>query len=688
MSAIKICAIVFGLGFLPVSARGALCSEASSPEHSLGEVTVTAQSARQRVDAAQLGSERLELDKLALAPQLLGERDIVKSITLLPGVHGEADGAGGFEVRGGNAYQNLVTVDGMTIFNPSHLMGIFSTFNDDAIGWGTLHKGPVPAEFGGASSSVLDVRMRDGDPLRYNFSGTIGLLNAKASASGPVVKDKLTFAVAARRSYFDLFLKCTDQYKGTVLNFYDVNAKIHYDMRPGSSLDASFFLARDNMAVSRLMSMNWGNIAGSLKWLATAGDSWRFTTTAAMTRYNTDAAMDIMDVDQRLKGYILTGSLNSKAMWRISDSHSVDMGFRSELLKVMTGEGFLNGLRTCDLHSGWQNALWVNYSGRFGMFSVVAGVRGTLFTTVTGDGFSEFSSPDESSPDFSHKTYFDIEPRLTLKADINECHNLKIGASVTTQHIHGIRTTSTSFPMDRYALSSASIKPERSRLLSAGYAGMTAGGAWDWSAEIYYRTIRNVYDYRDGMSMFSRIDITSIIAGGKGRGYGLELMLRKNLGRLKGWISYTLSKTETRIAGINGGRWYRAANDRRHNVNIVALYTLSDAWNLSAAWTYSSGHPLTAPDLKYEVGGLTAYYFSERNGYLTAPSHRLDLSANYTRIGRRFTSVLSFGIFNAYCHYSPFVVYFEDDPTKPSGTRAVQQSLFGIIPSISYTIKF
>lgn len=217
---------------------------------------------------------------------------------------------------------------------------------------------------------------------------------------------------------------------------------------------------------------------------------------------------------------------------------------------------------------------------------------------------------------------------------------------------------------------------------------MTANGAWDWSAEGYYKSMHNVYDYREGMMMFSRVSLESLIMGGQGRSYGLELMLRKNTGKLNGWISYTLSKTETKIDGINSGRWYDASNDRRHDVAVVAMYDLNDAWKFSASWTYSSGRPLTAPDAKYEISGTTCYYYSERNGYQTPASHRLDLSATYTRVGKRCTSIWSFGIFNVYAHYSPFVIYFEDDATKPSGTRAVQQSLFGIVPSVSYTIKF
>ena len=682
----------FRLLFLVVLCGGAAFSHAQTDSiqtQKLREVTVTGQSARQRVTNGRLGSERLELSKLAATPQLFGETDIIKSITLLPGVHGEADGAGGFEVRGGNAYQNLVTVDGATLYNPSHMMGIFSTFNDDAMGRATLHKGPIPAQFGGATSSVLETSMKPGDMSDYHFSGTVGILNAKIAADGPIVKDKLSFSVAARRSYVDLFLKLIPEYKNTVMNFFDVNARLRYDINRSNMLDVSFFASRDNLAISDLMGMHWGNIAASANWTARAGDRWRFVTTGAFTDYTTDMSMDLMETSQRMTEYIRTASLNERAIFDISDNHMVEMGLRSELLRVKSGEMEVNASRQKEIRSGWQNALWAGYEGTFSeRVSLSMGARLSVFSAMSGDRFHAFEALHEDMPDFSSKAYVDFEPRGSVKYNITRCHNVKAGASLTTQNLHGIRATSTTFPFDRYALTSSQVKPERTAQYSAGYAGMTADGAWDWSAEGYYKSMDNVYDYRDGMMMFSRVSLESLIMGGKGRSYGMELMLRKNTGKLTGWISYTLSRTETRIDGINDGRWYDASNDRRHDVAVVAMYNLNDAWKFSASWTYSSGRPLTAPDAKYEISGTTCYYYSQRNGYQTPASHRLDLSATYTRLGKRCTSIWSFGVFNAYAHYSPFVIYFEDDAEKPSGTKAVQQSLFGIVPSVSYTIKF
>lgn len=655
----------------------------------LEEVVVTTHGARQRISDRRLGSENLELKTLALTPRLFGEGDIIKSITLLPGVHGEADGAGGFEVRGGNSYQNIVMMDGMTLYTPYHMMGIFSTFNDDAMGGAILHKGPMPVRLGGASSSALETQVRSGSLERYSATATVGLLNAKFAVDGPVVKDKLSFSLAARRSYLDLFLKLVPQYRHTVMNFGDVNVKLHYWADDRNSIDGTFFFSRDNLAVSDLMVMKWGNTAGSLNWRRVCTDDLSLVTTAAITDYHTLMGMDIMAAHQKMTQYIHSFSLDQRIILSLADSHSLEIGWRSELYRVKSGDMYIDAAHYLDIRSGWQNALWTGYEGDItDRVSVYAGARVSLFSSLSGDGFHKFHSVNEDTPVYTGKTYFDLEPRGNIKFNINAFNNIKAGASVATQNIHGVRSTSTTFPFDRYALTSAFVKPERAIQYSAGYSGMTRGGEWDWSVDGYYKTMDNVYDYKDGMSMFSRVNLETIILGGRGRSYGMELMMRKNTGRLKGWISYTLSKTRTKIDGINDGKWYDASNDRRNDIAVVALYELTPAWTLSAAWTYSSGRPLTAPDEKYEIAGTTCYYFSGRNTYRTPPSHRLDLSATYTRVMRRHTSIWSFGIYNAYSHQSPFVIYFEDDPGKPSGTRAVQQSLFGLIPSVSYTLKF
>lgn len=655
----------------------------------LDEVVVSGNSARQRIAATRLGAERLELAKMSELPSFAGENDIIKSLALLPGVRTEGDGGGGFEVRGGNAYQNLVLLDGISLYNPSHVMGIFSTFNDDAIGGATLYKGPIPAMYGGATSAVLETSLTPGDMEQFHASATLGILAAKIKAEGPLIKNKMSFAVTGRRSYVDAFLKMVPKYRSTVMNFYDVTAKLRYTPSEAHTVDGSFFISHDNMAVSDLMGLYWGNLGGAINWIARASDNLTFTTSASLTHFGPKMSMDIMDINQVMWTYIHNYSFTEKMRWQISEKHGVEFGLNSELLRVKSAEWLLNEFVEKEIRSLWENSAWIDYTGSFSeRFDITGGVRLNVSSVLSQGRFHDFTSAYLVPNQFAGKTYIDIEPRLNIKFNITDLHNVKAGVGTSSQNLHAIRSTTTSFPFDRYALTSAVVKPEQAIQYAAGYAGMTDDGAFDWSAEGYCRYMDNVYDYKDGRTSFSDIVLENIILGGKGRSYGAELMLRKNTGSLTGWIAYTLSHTQTKIPGINDGLWYNASNDRRNDLAVTAIYRLSDKWNLSGSWIFLSGQPLTAPDVKYEVAGETCYYYSQRNSYKTPPVHRLDLSATYTHVGRKYTYEWAFGIYNAYCRYNPYVVYFRDDPSKPSGTQAVQQAMYGLVPSVSYTIKF
>ena len=654
----------------------------------LREITVVGQSARQRVSRGRLGAESVQLSMIQSLPGFMGENDLIKSLSLLPGVRSEAGGIGGFEVRGGTVGQNNIQLDGISLYNPTHLMGIFSTFNDDAIGQATLYKGPIPAQYGQGVASMLETTLAPGDMEAYHASFSVGLLMAKIKAEGPIVKDKLSFAVSARRSYVDALINMVPKYKGTVLNFYDVTAKMRYQPRGGGYVDLSFFMGKDNLAVKDVMGLYWGNIGVAANWFATHGDRWSFKTTASYTDFFPEMDMTMMQSDQHLREYIHKVSVNERINYQLADDHMLEAGVRSELYSVNSAEIVTNGILQKDIRAGWSNALWLAYEGSAGPVGVEAGVRLSAFTAIGGSRFNSFVAPSEQAPAFRAKTYVSPEPRVSLKYTLTPTHNVKIGASLTTQDLHSIRSSTTSFPFDRYAMTSAMIKPERCWQYVAGYAGMTHSGNFDWSAEAYYKDMRNVYDYMDGRSMLSKINLESIILGGQGRSYGLEMMFRKNNGPLTGWISYTLSRTRTRIDGINEGRWYDASNDRRNDLNITAIYRFNPKWSVSGSWVYASGQPLTAPDVKYQLNGETVYYYSQRNGYKTPCTHRLDLSATYTHHGKRLTSQVDFGFYNVYSRLNPYIVYFEDDPDSPSGTRAVMQALFGLLPSSSYTLKF
>ncbi len=659
----------------------------------LQEVVIKGNSSAQRVANVLLGVEKLEMPVLEKAPVLFGEVDIIKSITLLPGVRQESEGSGGYMVRGGTASQNLIQLDGATLFNPSHVMGIFSTFNEDALGGATLYKGLMPSYFGGATSSVLDIQLAPGSMERWHASGTIGLLAAKANVNGPIVKDKLSLAASVRRSYADLFLKIVPKYRSTVMHFYDVNTRLRYRPRQNDYLDLSFSVTHDNMGISDIMWMDWGNMAASVKWTARRGDRWRFITTGAWTNYTGNMWMDIMNDNSRLDEYIRTASFNERVSCSISDTHELEAGYRTELFRVKSGEWTVNDTKEKEVRSGWANDVWLDYRGDItDRFSLEGGVRLNIFSALRGHSFAElvdyYHPGTVQGSNGIAKTYLIPEPRLSMKYAVTSGQVLKAGVSRSSQNLHAIRSSANTFPFDRYAITSAGIKPETAWQYSLGYTGTDDSAMWEWSAEGYYKSLRNVYDYRSGVMMVSDINLENLILGGKGRSYGLELMLRKNTGRLTGWVSYTLSKTQSRIAGINDDRWYDASNDRRHDLNVVAMFDLTPRWSLSASFLFASGQALSVPDAKYQLSGATIYYYSQRNSYRTPSTHRLDISANYRHVGKKFTYEWNIGVYNLYNHYNPYMIYFENCPYRPSGTRAVQYSMYGIVPSVSYTLKF
>ena len=661
----------------------------------LQEVTVMSRSALKRINEVQIGVEKVEIATLARVPALFGEKDIIKSIQLLPGVKSESDGSGGYQVRGGTSAQNLILLDGATVYNAGHLMGLFSTFNDEALANASLYKGLVPAQLGGGTSSVFDIDTRSGDMQRYHFSGTVGLLSAKVMAEGPIQSDKSSFLFAGRRSYLDIFLKSSKDYKDNTMNFYDANLRLNFRLSPQDMLSLTFFRGRDNMGIDDLMDMSWGNTTAAANWLHTFGDPLYANTQLTYSDFSDDVGIDLMNIHYTMAGHIRHLTLNHRQVWTPTKRHRVNYGLETTYLQLKSAEWDIDFLHQREKRNAWMNSLWVNEEWKLNdHLDLSAGARLHLFTVLGGSPYYQVDAKGNivetltpGSGEFV-KTYADVEPRVSLKWAISQQHSVKIGYSRTSQDIHAIRGSSASMPFDRYTMTSNIVSPEQADQVAAGWTAITRDGAYDFSLEGYYKDIRNVYDYRDGKSFHSEIEIERLILGGKGRAYGLELAAHKNEGRLTGWLSYTLSWVENKIEGINGGEWYTAPNDRRHDLAVVGMYHLNDRWELSAAWRYNTGQALTAPSAKFEVDGHTYYYYAERNGYRAPAYHRLDLSATYSRQVGRTTQQWAFGLYNAYNRYNPYVITFENDDTKPSGTKTVQTSLFGIIPSVSFTIKF
>ena len=663
-------------------------------EETLREVTISSRSASKRVDEVQVGVEKVEIATLAKVPSLFGEKDILKGIQLLPGVKSESEGSGGYQVRGGTAAQNLILLDGATVYNAGHLMGLFSSFNDDALMNGSLYKGMVPAQLGGGSSSVFDISTRSGDVNNYHYGASVGLLSAKVMAEGPIQKDKSSFLVAGRRSYLDLFLGLSDEYKNNTLHFYDTNVRLNFHLSPKDMLALSFFHGRDNMAIEDMMMMEWSNTAATANWLHTFSDTRYVNTKLAYSIYQCDMGMDMLSSYYKMKGYIRHATLRHQQVWA-PGQHRFNYGLEGTFLQLQSAEWDIVELHERERRNALMGAAWIGDEWRVGkQLELSAGVRLHLFSVLGGapyyliDKDGNITETLNTASGHIVKTYTNVEPRLSAKLKLSQLHSLKLGYSRTSQDIHAISNSSMSMPFDRYTMTSNIVAPEQADQIALGWAGITKNGEYDFSAEAYYKDIRNVYDYRDGKLFYSEIEIERLILGGKGRAYGLELCAHKNKGLLTGWVSYTLSWSDNKIEGINGGKWYTASNDRRHDLSVVGMYKLSNTWEVAATWHYNTGQALTAPSGKYDMSGSTFYYYHERNGYRAPACHRLDISATYTKKHGRATHIWSFGIYNAYNHYNPYVIQFLNDDDKPSGTKVEQTSLFGIIPSVSFTIKY
>ena len=658
----------------------------------LKEVVVVSNSARQRVQNVQTGAEQLKLKELTASPQLFGERDIMRSLQLLAGVKAESDASSGFQVRGGTSAQNQILLDGTPVYNAGHLGGLFSAFNDDALAAATLYKGLLPAQYGNASSAVLDIIGKTGDKSEYHGGASIGLLAAKATFEGPIVKDKAAFLVTARRSYMDLFLKMSKDISGNTLYFYDVNAKVDWTINNKNQLFLTFFSGKDETGLDELIDLKWNNLSASLKWLHYFNDNSYSQSNVYYSGYGTEDGTDLLGMNIWFSGHIRQTGFKQDFHLGLG-KYKIDAGFQTALMNVKSAEWQKITLQEKEQRKAWDNAIWANVVFPITpKINVSGGLRLTAFMPLGGSLYYDIDSKGDIEWYYNYpnnrviKTYLNLEPRFSLNWQTSDLTSVKLGYTRTSQNVHALRNQSTTTPFDRYTMSSNIIEPEVADQVSGGFFVMTPSQMYDFSVEAYYRHIKNALDYRDGKTFSSEIEIERLILPGEGKGYGVEFAARKNGGRLTGWMNYTLSWSKTRIEGVNGGRWYDANNDRRHDINIVAMFQLNKRWALSAAWVFNTGQAFTAPSAKYEIEGNWVFYYTERNGYRAPDYHHLDLGAVWKKQYKRTSIEWVFSIYNVYNRYNPYLINFEDHSKK--GTKAVQYSLFGIVPSIAFNIKF
>jgi hypothetical protein len=665
----------------------------------LEEVVVTATKQDDNITKTTMGTEKLNIQEIAKLPVIFGEKDVLKTLQLLPGIKSAGEGNSGFYVRGGGADQNLILLDEAPVYNASHLLGFFSTFNSDAIKDATIIKGNAPSQYGGRLSSVLDVRMREGNDKEFQTSGGIGLISSRLSIEGPIQQEKSSFMISGRRTYADLFLKATDDFKDNELYFYDLNAKANYRINENNRLFVSGYFGRDRLGFGDAVGIDWGNKTATVRWNSIINSKWFSNTSLIYSDYSYEFKVNgggnSFTNQSKIKDWNLKQEFqffpNPKNSWRFGLNtihHTITPG-------SLISDNATNTSQIKDGRKSWENAIYFNNTfSASPKLSIDYGLRLSSWSILGGTTYNIYDKGIKTdsvvlADNAIGKTYFNLEPRLSFNYILNEKSSIKMGYARNTQNLHLLSNSTSSNPTDQWIGSSYNIKPEIADQVSLGYFRNYADNKYEFSVETYYKSMQNQVDYKNGADIQTAKDVESELLYGKGRAYGLELYLKKKTGRFTGWLSYTLSRTERQIEGINDGNWYAARQDRTHDIAIVGMYQLSPKWSLASNFVYNTGSAVTFPSGKYNVAGKTTFYYTERNGYRMPDYHRLDISATYEKPRKgKFQSSWNFSVYNLYGRENAYTITFADSETDPSKTVATQTSLFKWVPSVTYNFKF
>ncbi|MDI9358845.1 MAG: TonB-dependent receptor [Phycisphaerales bacterium] len=670
----------------------------------LSTVVIQTKSYARSLASTQTGVEKLDLKEVAKIPVLFGERDVLKALQTLPGVQPAGDGAAGFYVRGGTNDQNLILLDGATIYNASHFFGFFSIFNSDALKDVTLYKGTAPANYGGRISSVVDIIMNDGNDKQYKVSGGIGILASRILVEGPIVKNKSSFLFSARRSYADLFLKLSPDpsLRNNQIYFYDLNGKIDYQISDKDKLFLSGYYGKDLLSVKDLFGIGWSNASSTLRWNHLFNSKLFLNSSLIYSNFNYD--ISITSGQTSFKIYSIINDFSLKEDFQYYFTKRTKFYFGGGLVYHQITPNSIKSTGTQGVNSiitPKQNSLEgsVYFSGDTkvnSIFNITYGLRVSSFSIVGKGQFYDLNS-DGSIKDTNSfgvgtvaKTYYVPEPRLALSVLLPHQASFKFSYARNAQYIHQVTNSTTSSPTDLWTPTTNNIKPEISDQLSIGYYQNYLNNTLEFNVETYFKYLYNQIDYRNGANLAPTNSIESELLYGVGRAYGIEFLLKKRIGKFTGWISYTLSRTEKRIVGINNGSWYAAKQDRTHDVNIVLIYDINKKWSVSANWIFYTGNAATFPSGKYMVDNNVVFYYTDRNGYRFPNYHRLDLSATVqlNRKPRRFKNELAFGVYNAYGRQNAYIINFRVNPDNPQQTQAVQTALFSFVPFISWNFKY
>jgi hypothetical protein len=680
----------------------------------IDEVVITDKRVDENVVSLQMSKNTLDLNQVRKLPALFGEIDIVKNIQMLPGVLTAGEGTSSFYVRGGSADQNLILNDEAPIYDPSHLFGLFSVFNADVIKDSELYKGGIPARFGGRLSSILEVRTKDGNNKNLNVAGGIGSMASRVMVEGPITKEKSSFIVSARRSYIDLFLKAANQ--DNLVHFYDVNAKVNWKTNNKNRFFAAFYAGRDVFNFSDEFGFAWGNKTGTFRWNHLFNE--RLFSNTSVIVSNFDYKLELEDPATGFKwlSNLQEVSVKNDLSYFINTNHELTFGYH------ITGRRFSPGRISPNSEGSiftevelqhlyaLDHALYVSDQHRVSeKITLDYGLRLSIFQNIGKSDVYLYEDPQDNininRTDTLHygaweniKTYVNVEPRVALRYILGEGQSAKISYNRMVQNTHLIAAGTVPVPFNTWNPSGYYLEPQLADQVAAGYFRNFSNNTYEFSAEAYYKDIKNVTDFADNADIFFNQDLSTEFRQGKAWAYGVELMLNKPRGKLTGSVGYTLSKAMRKIPGVNLDRAFAANYDRRHVVNIQAAYDMNERWTLGATFTYSTGRPITLPTGKFEYQNYRPDVITERNGYRLPAFHRLDLSATYTprkNSTRRWKGQWVFSVYNAYNRQNPFTIYTritknDDGDTIGDGytKEARMIYLFPILPSVTYNFKF
>ena len=652
----------------------------------LEQVVVTSSRKTDNILRTPVGLQRLSVEDIKDVPVLLGEKDVLKTIQLLPGIKSAGDGSSGFYVRGGNSDQNLILLDEAIVYNASHLLGFFSVFNSDAIKDVSVYKGGMPAGYGGRLASVEDIKMKDGNDQRLTGSGGIGLIASRLNLEGPIVKGKGSFIVSARRTYADVFtgLVSDSNVKHSTLYFYDVNLKANYRLGERDRIFLSAYFGNDVMHIKYNGGVDWGNSTATLRWNHIYNSKLFSNTSLIYSNYNYNAQFTSNFNDIRVTSAITDYQLKHDFNYYLNPRNKFDIGVDAIYHITQPGQAFTgasskyNSL-TLDKKYALENAVYISHE-----WSPTTKLRFTYGLRMTSLSVMRSGYVGKVV-----KTYWNPEPRFAASYQLDDRSSIKLAYDRNVQNIHLLNNATSASPTNVYLPTSKIVQPEIADQVSAGYYRNFHDRQYEFSSEVYYKTMQNQIDYKDNANLIGNNNVEADLLFGKGRAYGWENYIHKKTGRLTGWISYTLSRVERQISGVNSGSWYPATQDQTHNISVVGIYKYNRKWTFSAAWVYNTGNAVTWPSGKFPVDGAPVYYYTSRNGYRLPAYHRLDLGATLQlKKTARFQSDLNFSLYNAYGQANPYTIQFQRDPKNPMLTQVQQTSLFKMIPAITYNFKF